>query len=460
MTIIPYKSENEYAVSKNISNFLETNRVNEILKKSNAKKEQGIPVLRVFGLLMLVLFTGKSLNRLIGENSVGFSKDTVYRFINSIRIQWQTFIALLAATVIANIISLTSKTRINALILDDTINKRNRSKKVELLARVKDHSDGKYYKGFRCLTAAFSDGNTLVPTGFNVLSSQNEKARLHEQKDGIDKRTNGYKRRAKAKMSMYDAAYELVSSAQKSSIPFSHVLFDSWFSMPVMFRTMRGFNVHGVGMLKNTPKVLYKFGNKAYTLQRLHGLVKGKILNDKDVYSITVTLCGDGKDKSDLRLKIVFVNDKRAKNNWCAVATTDLSLTDEQILVLYARRWDIEVFFKMCKEHLGFAKDFQTRSYDAVTASVAIVFARYIMLAVEVRSNTDKRTGGDLFFLVYDEIRERETIDALKLFWEYIKMTVSVFIENSEELTLFQTLFMNNLPECLKGLMLQAGCES
>ena len=460
MTIIPYQNENEYQVSKNISNFLEGNRVNEILRKSNATKEQGIPVLRIFGALMLMIFTGKSLNRLIDENSIGFGKDTVYRFINSVRIQWQTFISLLSATVIAKIIPLTSEKRINTLILDDTINKRNRSKKVELLAKVKDHTDGKYYKGFRCLTAAFSDGNTLVPTGFNVLSSQNEESRYNGQKDGIDKRTNGYKRRVKAQMSMFDAAYELVMSAQKAKISFSHVLFDSWFSMPVMFRKLCGFGVHGVGMLKNMPKVLYKFGNRKYTLQSLYGLVKSRIPKDKDTYSVTVTLPGNGKEKADLRLKIVLVNDKRSKDNWCAVATTDLNLTNEQILVLYSRRWDIEVFFKMCKEHLGFAKDFQTLCYDAITASVAIVFARYIMLAAQVRNNTDKRTGGDLFFLVYDEIRERAVVDALQLFWEYILMTLGVFFKKSEKINLFQTLFISNLPAFLKDLLLVSGCES
>jgi len=460
MTIIPHENENEYEASQNISRFLKVNSINRILKKSNVQKEQGIPVLRVFGALVLMAFTGKRLNRLIAENSFGFGKDAVYRFINSVRIQWQTFISLLSAIVIIRLVALTSEDRVNTLILDDTINKRNRSKKVELLARVMDHTDGKYYKGFRCLTAAFSDGNTLVPTGYNVLSSQNEKSRLNEQRDGIDKRTNGYKRRNKAQMSMYDAAYELVASAQRHNIPFSHVLFDSWFSMPAMFRQLRKFNVHGLGMLKSTPNILYKFGNKTYSLKQLYNLVKGRIPKDKDTYCVTVTLVGDRKEKEDLRLKIVFIHDKRAKNDWCAIGTTDLELIKEQMVVLYSRRWDIEVFFKTCKEFLGFAKDFQSLSYDAVTAAVAIVFTRYVMLAVEVRNNTDMRTGGDLFFFVYDEIRERSIIEALRLFWEYLMMTLPTFIHDSQEFQRFQSLFISSLPSYLKDLLLVSRCET
>jgi len=360
---------------------------------------------------------------------------------------------------------LTSENRINTLILDDTVHKRNRSKKVELLAKALDHTDNRYYKGFRCLTAAFSDGNTTVPTGFNPLSSQNEKSRYNNQRDDLDRRTNGYKRRIKAQISEYDAAYDLVGQAQKSGIPFSHVLFDSWFAMPVMFRTLRDFNVHGLGMLKNTPKVFYNIGKKSFTLAKLHSLVSAKIPKDRDKFSIRVTLKGavraaeNEKDKAELPLKILFVHDVRAKNNWCAIATTDLSLSDEQMVVLYSRRWDIEVFFKACKEYLGFSKDFQSLSYDAVTASIAIVFARYILLAVTVRNNSDARTGGDLFFLVYDEIRERAVADALNLFWQYLLLSLPAFI-NSFQLHAFLSLFFNNLPRFLKDLLPIPSCES
>lgn len=42
---------------------------------------------------------------------------------------------------------------------------RNRSKKVELLARCMDHSSltKRFYKGFRLLTMGWSDGATFMP---------------------------------------------------------------------------------------------------------------------------------------------------------------------------------------------------------------------------------------------------------------------------------------------------------
>lgn len=52
---------------------------------------------------------------------------------------------------------------------------------------------------------------------------------------------------------------------------------------------------------------------------------------------------------------------------------------------------DIEVFFKVCKSYLKLSKECHSISYDAVTAHVAVVFTRYMMLATENRHETDNR---------------------------------------------------------------------
>ena len=74
-----------------------------------------------------------------------------------------------------------------------------------------------------------------------------------------------------------------------------------------------------------------------------------------------------------------FVRDRRSKR-WLALLCTDLTLSDEEIVKLYKRRWDIEVFFKMAKSFLNLAKECQGRSYDALTAHATVVCCRYIML--------------------------------------------------------------------------------
>jgi hypothetical protein len=70
---------------------------------------------------------------------------------------------------------LTSAERVKVLIFDDSLFSRNRSKAVELLARVFDHTEKKFMRGFRLLTLGWSDGNTFLPLSFSLLSSENEK---------------------------------------------------------------------------------------------------------------------------------------------------------------------------------------------------------------------------------------------------------------------------------------------
>ena len=45
-------------------------------------------------------------------------------------------------------------------------------------------------------------------------------------------------------------------------------------------------------------------------------------------------------------------------------------------------------------------------SYDALTAHTAIVFTRYMLLALEQRQNEDQRTLGELFFFLVDEMAD------------------------------------------------------
>jgi hypothetical protein len=65
-----------------------------------------------------------------------------------------------------------------------------------------------------------------------------------------------------------------------------------------------------------------------------------------------------------------------------ALISIDISLTEDEIIRIYGKRWDIEVFFKMNKSFLKLGKEFQCRSYDSMVAHTSIVFARYMMLSI------------------------------------------------------------------------------
>ena len=94
-------------------------------------------------------------------------------------------------------------------------------------------------------------------------------------------------------------------------------------------------------------------------------------------------------------------------------------------------------------------------SYDAMTAHVAIVFARYTMLSLEQRRNADNRSIGDLFFASYDELQDLQYTDALLLI---LKKLISLIKERilfmETELDRMLDSFLEKLPvlwhACLK----------
>lgn len=133
---------------------------------------------------------------IIVRNTTGFAKNNVYRFMKMIQIKWIHFTTLLASRIIKDaIVPLDSKERANVLIIDDSMFERNRSKKVEILAKTYDHANHRYRFGFRMLTLGWSDGSTLLlPINSVLHSSENKKNRVNEATD-VDKRTVGYKRR-------------------------------------------------------------------------------------------------------------------------------------------------------------------------------------------------------------------------------------------------------------------------
>ena len=117
-------------------------KINTMLRKANITKSKGIAVNHIFQMLIVLTFYGKNLYRLLNSNQ-GLdmpSKDAFYRFLNYPKYAWRRFLLMLATKVISTFDGLTSQKRVKVFVLDDSLYSRARSKKVELFARVFDHT--------------------------------------------------------------------------------------------------------------------------------------------------------------------------------------------------------------------------------------------------------------------------------------------------------------------------------
>lgn len=103
MTTITEKQENDHILGKTIATFFKEYRIGQLLKKSNAYKNKGIPTVQVFMYLLQLVFTKKSMymNIANGTHKADFGKDVVYRLLNATCVNWGTFLLCLSGSVIA-----------------------------------------------------------------------------------------------------------------------------------------------------------------------------------------------------------------------------------------------------------------------------------------------------------------------------------------------------------------------
>ena len=447
---ITQANQNDKQISKSIKRFFMRFRISSALKAANAYKKKGIPVVEVFQYLFLLIFSNRSMymSLITGRNTPGFAKDTVYRFMKMLQINWIRFTTLLASRIIRDaIVPLDSGERKNVLIIDDSMFERNRSKKVELLAKAYDHANHRYRFGFRMLTLGWSDGSTFLPVNSVLLSSESKKNRINEAAD-VDKRTAGYRRRMLSMQKGTLAMLELLKVTKKATIPASYVLFDSWFSSPSTLHAVKSIGYDVIGMVKKTPKMFFRYNGEDMSLISIYGKNKKRRGRSRYLLSVLVDVVKDGES---IPAKVVYVRNRNKRKEYLCLICTDPSLDENEIIRIYGKRWDIEVFFKVCKSYLNLSRECNSLSYDAMTAHTAVVFTRYMMLSLESRESGDNRSLGELFLYFSDEMADITWIQAfhmlLQMFRSILKDNTELTEEKINELV---DAFMDTLPVLLK----------
>ena len=383
-------------------------KIGKLLRQSNITKNCGVPAFEVFQFLLLLVFQGKNLFRFLNSKhkDQAVSKNTYYRFLNETSYNWKKFLSLLAARVTTAFERLTKPERVKAFVLDDSVIKRNRSKKVELLARVYDHVEHKFQKGFTLLTLGWTDGYSFIPVGFNMLSSAKKQNRYQEVSEDIDHRTNGYKARKESMLAKTEAAVLLIKNALDAGMYADYVLMDTWFTTEPMIRKILELGLDVIGMVKQL-KQCYYFNGRYYTLPELQ-----KFVNYNSASNIFGSL--HVTTKNGIPVKIVFVRNRNKKSECLYLLSTNTMLSDSEIVRIYGNRWSIECFFKASKSFMKLGTEFQCRSYSAMVSHTTIVFTRYILLEWIRRNQNDERSYGELFYMFCEDIQDMDLTTALQ----------------------------------------------
>ena len=453
--------------------FLKTVSLREALVRCCKNKLQGVAIFDIFCSLFVLVFRQRNFWRWIasGKDIPSFGQDTVYRFLNSSFHNWRAFLFRIAQKAIAFLVPLTSKEERKVFVVDDSLYNKNRSKKLELLSFVYDHVENRTVRGFRMLTLAFNDGISLIPLDFALLGSKKiicgANADIDGRSHGAKRRTEAVKEAPEVLLSMIDRCRDIIRGG-------SHIVFDSWFCYPSLIRELSGRKLHVTGRLKkNDTRYIFRRNSKDsfVTLEQLYAKLsriprsvrERQRKGNADVLgSLCVALPPDKEGKS-VDVRIVFLQNRGSKdsNEWIAILTTDMELTGEQVVQTYAKRWNIEDFFKVAKSLLQLEREFQGRSYDMLIGHATLVCVRYIFLELERRRTLDVRTCGELFYHCCDEMPDLKLREAVRRIFQALEAFMVKFIQGGRDvLKDCIEYFISALPASILKLMPVYGCGS
>lgn len=412
--------EDKDAVSRELLSLSGKFQLGRIAREAGFKKEKGIPYSMLLVYLLLIRICKISVFRFYKANFFGLLDNTIgkncfYRFINNENLNWRKFLYSVAKSYRRLVEKETQddqtmKQEVEELgffVLDDTTIQKT-GRKMENIGKVYDHTTGEYVLGYKALTLSHFDGKGFAPADFPIhvelgkdkkqgLSAKQLLERFSKRRDT---KSHGYKRLMESFMEKPKVAIEMLKRAWKNGFRAAYFLCDSWFDGEDFIKQIRGVGngaIHVLCMAKNGSRK-YKDGERLHTIKQMIAL------NERNAKSCRKYKCLYFKKDvmlNDVPVRLFIIKYGR-KQKWNILLTTDTSLSFVKTFEYYQIRWNTEVMYRECKQHLGLGRC-QSNDFDALIADTTLAFATYAMLALYKRVN-DYETMGALFRNLQEEV--------------------------------------------------------
>jgi len=355
-------------------------------------------------LAMLVTPYKTTLNGMVKVLSFGSHRSKHNEFLNncsSIMSKVLKFYAMLILQLL--------KKRGEALyfIFDDTSNKK-RGKHVIAAFKFFDHTSKQYIWGHQLVCAVIEYRDIVIPYAIEIYTSKKEA------------RTRGciFKKKTEIASEILDSFEADENQTINGGV---YILADTYYASPMIMKLCRTRQYSFVSMLKTNRVLTVKneqMNVSSYTKRYFKGKKKKRIIRigkkKYQVHSEKVIL------KSGGAVKIVCT---RSLSHYTVktIFTTNTALPIESILIAYSKRWSIEVFFKMSKQHLGL-RAYQNVNLPAIESLVRMSLISYNLLThvfiAEKRAQGKKLTKKNLALFsvlsMKDRIRQIATIDSIE----------------------------------------------
>jgi SRSO17 transposase len=315
----------------------------------------------------------------------------------------------------------------SALVIDDTLCEHVGSL-FEFIDRHYDHCDNSYPLAHNPVTSHFVSGGVRFPVDMRLYRryeeitrweeyvrkhfpdreiprKRKERAALHKSIDPVLLEDPQFRALHGQFVTKISLAIDLVRQAEQKGIPFTTVLFDSWYLSEDLAHALEELKKDWVSLLKKNRNlemgsfILRDETGEAIVMKGPHIKVEALVpliprnayqkvcIGDQIFFCFTLAVRIPSLGK--VRLVISFENDQ-LNGTYAVLVSNRLDWSAKQIIATYLERWPIETFYQDSKGHLGLG-DYRMRSAKAIGKHWCLVFVAYSLLHLDCLVGSLKR---------------------------------------------------------------------
>ena len=307
----------------------------------------------------------------------------------------------------------------SGLVLDDTLCEHVGSL-FEYIDRHYNHGDNTYPLAHNPVTSHYLSGRVRVPVDLRLYrryeevtrweefvhkhfaereipKQKQERTRFHKEVDPVLLQDPEFQVLHQQFRTKIELAIDLVEAAIRHKLPFSVVLFDSWYLAESFVAVLRRRHKDWISILKKNRNletnsfVLKDAAGKPISLDSPHISVENLVplipatayravtVGDQTYWTFTLAVRITGLGK--VRLVISFEN-AELTGTYAVLVTNRVDWTAQRIIATYLQRWPIETFYQDGKEHLGL-DEYRMRDAEAIQKHWCLVFVAYSLLHLD-----------------------------------------------------------------------------
>lgn len=268
------------------------------------------------------------------------------------------------------------------LLLDDT-QKRKRGKLMAAVSKIFLHAEKTYANGHTILGAAYVYRGVVIPCAVKLWAARESCRKSQSEPAAIDRLTF---------RTLTGMAADVITALPTTNVI---VLFDSYYLCAEVLKACETRSFRYVGVAKKNrnffpdgrPRDKRKLGRYGAEVLRRDGRMT-KVRGKQHRLAERV-----GHLAHAGRVKLVFSR-RPGESGWITLATNETRWSMQTVLAHYLRRWGIEVFFKMSKQHLGLG-DYHLLRYRGIERYLCLVLIAYLLLTHLALDRPDAKAKPD-----------------------------------------------------------------